>query len=213
MNQYDPDDFEEPCMVATGGDRQGLRPFDVIHGRDIAGFEKIKVVDDSWRRVTVYLKDDFALIGFHETFGNWWDWLLNLLAQKVPFHGFMVHMGFLSEYMTFRTQLFEALSGVNHYEAFAFSQGGAHATLFHLDNDRNGVTTTFGSPRCVTKAVYTDSLIHCRFTVDPVWRLPAKPFGWADTGTIVYRKYTGKWTDAHSVGAYSEFFDFPEVKK
>jgi hypothetical protein len=192
--------------------------FQVIHGLDIEGFHKIEVVNDSWRKVTVYKQGDYAMIGFHETFGNWWDWALNLLAEKVPYHGRKVHLGFLAEYLTFAGDLIRTMDGVKTYDAYAFSQGGAHATLFHMDHQVHGImsrtTTTFGSPRCVTKAPATAGLIHCRFTNDPIWRLPARPFGWADTGSIVYRKFSDKWIDiaSHSVEAYDKFFDFPEVK-
>lgn len=195
------------------------KAFQVIHGQDIEGFEKIEVVNDSWRKVTVYKRGDYAMIGFHETFSNWWDWALNLLAKKVPYNGRKVHLGFLAEYLTFANDLTRSLEGVNAYDALAFSQGGAHATLFHTDIRVHGIirrtTTTFGSPRCVTKATEsTVGLTHCRFTGDIVCRLPPKIFGWSDIGSIVYRKFSNKWIDiaSHSVGSYDKFFDFPEVK-
>ena len=191
--------------------------FQVIHGLDIEGFQKIEVVNDSWRKVTVYKRGDYAMIGFHETFANWWDWLLNLLAEKVPFRGIRVHLGFLTEYRTFAGSLMTALDGVKVFDAYAFSQGGAHATIFHFQYFSlftGSTTTTFGAPRSFTETFGSLGLVHCRFTGDPVWRLPAKPFGWTDTGSIIYRKFSNKWIDiaSHSVDAYDHFFDFPEIK-
>lgn len=197
-----------------------MTPRNIINGADLTGWEKLTIADDETRKVTVYRKDSTAMVGFYQTRGTK-DWENNFkaweMAYSVGTEKYKAHAGFVSEYLSFREDLLDAVKGADIVDVFGFSQGGAHAILFTRDVWYNYpmtavYTETYGAPRVYSWASarefqkafkqtrFYGRVDQHRFHGDPVPHVPFKLMGYGDVGTIVYH---GKREWPFNVGCHS----------